>query len=126
MSKVRAKILGSRARVVASLKLKIGEDEVEIELREPNLAVKTEIARRAGALNENGEGTTQVPDIAKLAIETIVACAYEPGAIRPCFKHEDVADLLALGAEIDPLTQAAIKLYSPAVDQGNESRVTPS
>lgn len=120
MSNVRTKILGSRARTVASVKLNLGGEELEVELREPNLAVKGELLRSAGG----SDG--QQPNFAALAVGTIVACAYEPGGIRPCFKAEDADALLAMGQELDPLVNAVLKLFSSEPDQGNGSGASPS
>lgn len=119
-SKFRSKLTGTRARPGRLVKFQFDGDEIEVELREPNQAVKGEIARRAGI--DDGKKA----DIAILAINLIAECSYEPGTNERMFSSKDVEALLNLGPEIDPLIAEAIKLFNGGEDPGNESRATPS
>lgn len=117
MSKSRAKILGSRARVVTTVKLDIGGEEVAVELREPSNALKADIAGRAG-LKADADREPTPDEVVRLAVHTVIACAYEPGAIVPMFKVEDAAALTA-SQHFDVLFPEVIKVLNAGADAGN-------
>jgi hypothetical protein len=120
-AKFKAKLSGTRARPGRVVSFELDGEKIEVELREPNEAVKYQIAQKAGAGPDS-----KTADAATIALEVLTHCAFEPGTVDKFFAPEDVPTLLEMGPEINPLINAALRLMNPENDLGNGSRAIPS
>jgi hypothetical protein len=109
-SKLRSKITGSKARPGRAVTLEIDGEKIEIELRQPNVAMKSHIALASGLQVEDGR-TTAAPHMGKFAAHIVLECAYEGGA--KAFDASDLDALISAGPEFDALFEAALELVKP-------------
>lgn len=120
---IRSKILatGTRARPAQKVTLKLGDEEISFELRQPNKAVLGQIARDAGVSEDE-----KVKDIARFTGCILARCAFDAEGKR-VFKDEDADALMDLGAELNPAVDAALALMGTtkeAQEAGNGSGST--
>jgi hypothetical protein len=114
---IRSKVLGTKSKPGKLVALEVpgenGPETLEIELRQPNLAMQAQIAHACG-VDDQG----RVRDIGLLTANVIAQCSFVPGTKERVFTSEDVADLLALDSEIlNPIAKVALALMSPSADE---------
>jgi len=119
MSRAR-KILLSNARPGRRVTLQFGEEVVEVEVRQPSLAVKGAAIRAAGG----SEGVE--PDLTVFVSELLASCVYEPGTTKRVFNRSDVPELVAAGPEFDELQKIVLETVQGDADLGNGSAETSS
>jgi hypothetical protein len=119
MGNAKSRIIGSRSKPGRVVTVELEDGPISVELKSPNKALQAEIAQAAG-VDETGKGAK----VSKLIAYYLVACAYEPGTSKRMFDDADVEALEQLGAEFDPLLEAALEMFRGVKDAPGKSEAT--
>jgi hypothetical protein len=111
MGSIRDSLKATKAKPRASVKFTLAGVEHEVEIVSPTFAVHGELVRRATPIHNGKPGEA---NIATLARETVIECAYLPGSNTRAFSPEDLPALIDEGDALSILERAALDALSAA------------
>jgi hypothetical protein len=126
-NKLRSATLGN-VRAFRSQVVKVSNsvdgvvEELDVEVREPSVALRARILKEAGV---QGGDATRI-DLAKLQVEAVMLCSYVPGTAERVFDDVDRDALLALppGGFLDAISAVAMRFLNIDEDDIKKNSAT--
>lgn len=126
-NKLRSATLGN-VRAFRSQVVKVSNsvdgvvEELDVEVREPSVALRARILKEAGV---QGGDATRI-DLAKLQVEAVLLCSFVPGTAERVFDDVDRDALLALppGGFLDTISAVAMRFLNLDEDDIKKNSAT--